>query len=101
MDLMDQREAAKRIQKDFEDLFYTAVGFSVLSGKRIYTTLKDITKDSGKADGSASQGQRNFFNIAKPVSEATDNACKLFKHFAQSVVSNIAKHQQESDPREH
>ncbi len=98
---MDQREAAKRIQKDFEDLFYTAIGFSVLSGKRIYTTLKDIAKDSDQTDESTSSKHQKFFDVEKPISEVVDSACKLFKHFAQSVVSNISKHQKESDPRGH
>ncbi len=97
---MDQKEAAKRIQKDFEDLFYTAVGFSILSGRRIYTTIKDITKDSEKQEQSGSEKRKGFIDTVKPFAKTAESACKLLKHFGQSAFSNNSKHRQESGPKE-
>ncbi len=83
---MNEKEAAAKIKKDFEDLFYTAVGFSVLSGRRIYGTVREIAKE---------------YRPEVPtghVRETAEHAFALFKGLAKDVLANVPKRRKGSDP---
>ena len=83
---MNEKEAAAKIKKDFEDLFYTAVGFSVLSGRRIYGTVREIAKEY-RPEAPAGH-----------VRETAEQAFKLIKGLAKDVLANAPKRRKWSDP---
>jgi hypothetical protein len=76
---MNEKEAASKLKKDFEDLFYTAVGFSVMSGKRIYGTIREIAKDYRPDEH------------VNHMRERTTKTCGFMKNLMKDALANMSK----------